>query len=426
MIKLTKFDNGLTLVSGYYPSFRSVAAGFWVGAGSAFETGADNGISHFTEHVMYKGTADLNAAQIAEKFEDYGANFNAFTSKEATCFYFKCIDEKLSDCFALLSHILYESLFDDDELNKERKVIAEEINMVEDEPEEICYDLLASKRYDGTNLSKTILGPVENVMRFCGDDVRNYVSRMYTPDNTVISIVGNIRHEDAVCLVEKYVMPICGNGKSNKVYPENVTGGGFAKYEKDFEQVNIAIGFPSIPFDSELFAVQNIVSFCLGTGMSSRLFQSLRERQGLVYNVYTSCSTYMNNGNFGIYINTSGGNVDKAITSVADEIKKLVSDGLTDTEIKRAKMQLKSATLFGIENILSVMSACGKYALYTGRAYDVDKNIRDVEKVTIQDVSDFCRSGVFDKTVSMAYVGKKQFIDNKDPYFDFKVRLSGN
>lgn len=426
MIKSTKFDNGLTLVSGYYPSFRSVAAGFWVGAGSAFETDVENGISHFTEHVMYKGTANFTAAQIAEKFEDYGANFNAFTSKEATCFYFKCIDEKINDCFSLLSHILYESLFDNDELDKERKVIAEEINMVEDEPEEICYDLLAAKRYAGTNLSKTILGPVENVLRFRGDDVRSYVNRMYTPDNTVIAIVGNIRFEDAIRLVEKYVLPLCGNGKNSKVYPENVVGGGFAKCEKDFEQVNIGIGFPSISFDSELFAVQNIVSFCLGTGMSSRLFQSLRERQGLVYNVYTSCSSYMNNGNFGIYLNTSGGNVDNAIISVADEVKKLVSDGLTGNEIERAKIQLKSSALFNIESILSVMSTCGKYALYTGKAYDVDKNIEDVEKVTIKDVSDFCRSGVFDKPVSMAYVGKKQFIDKKDLYTDFNARLSGN
>ena len=310
--------------------------------------------------------------------------------------------------------------------DKERKVIAEEINMVEDEPEEICYDLLAAKRYAGTNLSKTILGPVENVLRFRGDDVRSYVNRMYTPDNTVIAVVGNIRFEDAIRLVEKYVLPLCGNGKNSKVYPENVVGGGFAKCEKDFEQVNIGIGFPSISFDSELFAVQNIVSFCLGTGMSSRLFQSLRERQGLVYNVYTSCSSYMNNGNFGIYLNTSGGNVDNAIISVADEVKKLVSDGLTGNEIERAKIQLKSSALFSIESILSVMSTCGKYALYTGKAYDVDKNIEDAEKVTIKDVSDFCRSGVFDKPVSMAYVGKKQFIDKKDLYTDFNARLSGN
>lgn len=419
MIQLTKFDNGLTLVSGYYPSFRSVAAGFWVGAGSAFEDDATNGISHFTEHVMYKGTAKLSAAQIAERFEDLGANFNAFTSKEATCFYFKCIDEKTADCFGLLSHILYESLFDDAELDKERKVIAEEINMMEDEPEDICYDLLAAERYAGTGLARTILGPTENVMRFRGDDVREYTRRMYTPDNIVISVVGNIRHEDAVKLAEKYVLPLCGNGKCDKAYPKNAEGGGFAKCEKDFEQVNLAIGFPSVSFDDDITAVQSVVSFCFGTGMSSRLFQRLRERQGLVYNVYTSASTYKCNGNFGIYVNTSGGNLDKAVTSVAEEVRELMRGGLTAAEIARAKMQLKSSMLFGIENILSVMSACGKYALYTGKAYDIDENIRLVENVKADDVAKFCSSGVFDKPVSMAYVGKKQFTEGMDIYSDF-------
>lgn len=422
MVQITKLDNGLTLVTGSYPSFRSVAAGFWVGAGSAFESDAENGISHFTEHVMYKGTAELSAARIAERFEDLGASFNAFTSKEATCFYFKSIDEKFGDCFALLSHILYESLFDDAELDKERKVIAEEIHMVEDEPEEICYDLLAGRRYEGTRLANTILGPVDNVMRFRGDDVREYTRRMYTPDNIVISMVGNIRHEDALKLVEKYVLPRCGCGRCAKEFPENVEGGGYAEYKKDFEQVNLAIGFPSVPFDDDLTAVQSVVSFCFGTGMSSRLFQRLREQQGLVYNVYTSCSTYKRNGNFGIYVNTSGGNLGKAVSSVAEEIKILVRDGLTAAELERAKMQLKSSMLFGIENILSVMSSCGKYALYTGKAYDIDKSIAQVENVTLGDVADFCRSGVFNRPVSVAYVGKKQFVEGKDIYSDL---LSG-
>lgn len=415
MIKLTKLDNGLTVASGYFPSFRSVAAGFWVGAGSAFESDAENGISHFTEHVMYKGTKSLTAAQIAERFEDHGASFNAFTSKEATCYYFKCIDENAEKCFALLSHILFESVYDDAELDKERKVIAEEINMVEDEPEDICYDLLSSLRYRGTDLSKTILGPKENVMRFTGRDVRDYVKKMYTPDNIVVSVIGNIRHEDAVTLAEKYVLPLCGGGKCAKTFPAAVTGGGYAACKKDFEQVNLAIGFPSVPYDDADIAVQNVVSFCFGTGMSSRLFQRLRERQGLVYNVYTSCSAYKTNGTFGIYVNTSGGNLERALSSVAEELEELVKNGLTEKEIARAKIQLKSSMLFGIENILSVMSASGKYAMYTGKPYDVDKSIREVEAVTPEKVAEFCASGVFSAPVSMAYVGKGEYVEGLDP-----------
>ena len=409
MIKLKKFDNGLTLTTGNYPSFRSVAVGFFVGAGSSFESDSENGISHFTEHVMFKGTADMTAAMIAERFEDLGASFNAFTTKESTCYYFKCVDEKTEECFALLAHILYGSMFDDAELDKERNVIAEEINMTGDDPEDICYDLLARRRYDGTGLARTILGPTENVMRFRGDDVREYTRRMYTPDNTVISMAGNITEEQAAALVEKYVLPVCGDGRCSKFFAPSVAGGGFAKFEKDFEQVNIALGFPSASYDDSRYAVQSIVSFCFGTGMSSRLFQRLRERQGLVYNVYTSCSRYKNNGTFGIYVNTSGGNVEKAVSSVADEIRTLVKGGLTEAEIARAKMQLKSSMLFGIENIMSEMSVCGRYALYTGKPYDIDADIRDIDCVTADDVAKFCMSGVFDGPLSLAYVGKKQF-----------------
>lgn len=289
MIKLTKLDNGLTVASGYFPSFRSVAAGFWVGAGSAFESGCRE------RHIPFYRARYVQGNEVADGGADCGTLRGSrrelqcsFTSKEATCYYFKCIDENAEKCFALLSHILFESVYDDAELDKERKVIAEEINMVEDEPEDICYDLLSSLRYRGTDVSKTILGPKENVMRFTGRDVRDYVKRMYTPDNIVVSLIGNIRHEDAVALVEKYVLPLCGGGKCAKTFPAAVAGGGYAACKKDFEQVNLAIGFPSVPYDDADIAVQNVVSFCFGTGMSSRLFQRLRERQGLVYNVYTS------------------------------------------------------------------------------------------------------------------------------------------
>ena len=419
MIKLTKFDNGLVVVTNENLSVRSVSAGFWVGAGSAFESDADNGISHFTEHVMFKGTNRLSAREIAEKFEDCGASFNAFTSKEATCYYFKCIDENADECFGLLSHILYESVFDDTELDKERKVIAEEINMVEDEPEELCYDVLAQKTYAGTSLERTILGPVSNVMSFRGEDVKKYVRKMYTPDNTVIALSGNISHENAVKLVAKYVLPLCGANKCGKMYPQRVAGGGFGKYEKDFEQVNMALAFPSIEYDNRLYAVQSVVSFCFGTGMSSRLFQKLREQLGLVYNVYTSASTYKNNGVFGIYFNTSGKNTEKAVLAVKEEVDSLVADGLGEKEITRAKIQLKSSMLFGVENALTMMTACGKYALYTGKPYDIDAAIRDIESVDGAAVREFCEKIFVRSRASVAYVGKRQYLDGTNVYERF-------
>lgn len=420
MVKSTEFSNGLKLVTEHFPGVRSVSVGFWVGAGSGFETADDNGISHFTEHVVFKGTEKYTPFEIAKLFEDYGASVNAFTSKEATCYYFKSIDENLDKCFGLLSHIFYESSFPADELDKERKVIAEEINMVGDEPEDICYDKLAECSYAGTPLARTILGPTENVLRFGGDDVRDYMRRMYTPDNTVIAMVGNIPHDKAVELVEQYVLPKCGDGKCVKAYPKKTLGGGFAKYEKDFEQVNFALSFPTIEFDNPLSSVQSVVSFCLGTGMSSRLFQVLREQKGLVYNVYTSCSAYKNNGLFGIYVNTGGKNLRAAIDAVKDELRKICANGLTDEEVTRAKAQLKSNALFSVENMLSTMLAYGKYALYTGKNYSIEDNLGRIASVTRAQTEEFCKKYFDVSSLSAAYVGKSGYIGDNDISIDFK------
>lgn len=419
MVKSTEFNNGLTLLSEKHTGVRSVSVGFWVGTGSGYESASENGISHFTEHVIFKGTDKLSAFEIAKLFEDYGASVNAFTSKEATCYYFKCIDENLEKCFALLSHIFYDSAFDDGELDKERNVIVEEINMVEDAPEDICYDKLAECTYRGTGLARTILGPTENVLRFRKSDVKKYMEKMYTPDNTVISVVGNAEHDEIVSLIEKYVLPKCGNGKCAKTCDPKVIGGGYAEYIKDFEQVNFALAFPSLPFDDANSAVQNIVSFCLGTGMSSRLFQVLREQKGLVYNVYTACSAYKNNGIFGIYVNTSGKNVCKAADAVKEEVDRLVRDGLTDEELERAKTQLRSGLLFSLENMLSTMNAYGKYALYTHKIYDLEKRLQLISAVERDDTAEFCRKYLVPRDASVSYVGKAQCANGADLFAKF-------
>lgn len=202
---------------------------------------------------------------------------------------------------------------------------------------------------------------------------------MYVPGNTVISGCGNVGHERMEELTEKYVAPVIGAPGQAAQYSPAACGGGFAKYEKDFEQVNLAVAYPTLPFDHELSAVQNVVSFCFGTGMSSRLFQVLREQKGLVYNVYTACSAYKNNGLFGIYVNTSGKNLAAAADAVRDETEKLREGGLTEEELTRAKIQLKSSMLFSLEDMLSTMNAYGKYALYTRGLYDTDARLKMIE-----------------------------------------------
>ena len=412
MTELLKYDNGLRVVVNTVRGVRSVASGFWVGVGSAYESDENNGLSHFTEHVTFKGTDDLSAFDIAHRFESYGAAFNAFTSKECTCYYAKSIDEYAENCFALLGEILLRSVYDDGELDKERKVIVEEINMVEDTPEDICYDELAAATYGNANLGKTILGPIGNVKKFRHDDVKKFTDKYYVSGNIVIAFAGNITTGQADELVKKYVMPYIKAGDRATLYSlpdRNARKCGMRI--KDFEQANLALFFPSVSAFATEASVCALTSVAFGGGMSSRLFQSVRERKGLAYSVYSSPSAYKETGAFNIYLNISEENTDKVLSAVREEIDLLTDKGLTEEELERSKVQLKSSLVFSGENVQSVMSSSGKAMLGNDEIYDFDKKIAQIDAVTPSDVIDYVRKTFDYSKMNAAYVGKKTKAD---------------
>ena len=412
MTELLKYDNGLRVVVNTVRGVRSVASGFWVGVGSAYESDENNGLSHFTEHVTFKGTDDLSAFDIAHRFESYGAAFNAFTSKECTCYYAKSIDEYAENCFALLGEILLRSVYDDGELDKERKVIVEEINMVEDTPEDICYDELAAATYGNANLGKTILGPIGNVKKFRHDDVKKFTDKYYVSGNIVIAFAGNITTGQADELVKKYVMPYIKAGDRATLYSlpdRNARKCGMRI--KDFEQANLALFFPSVSAFAPEASVCALTSVAFGGGMSSRLFQSVRERKGLAYSVYSSPSAYKETGAFNIYLNISEENTDKVLSAVREEIDLLTDKGLTEEELERSKVQLKSSLVFSGENVQSVMSSSGKTMLGNDEIYDFDKKIAQIDAVTPSDVLDYVRKTFDYSKMNAAYVGKKTKAD---------------
>lgn len=412
MTELLKYDNGLRVVVNTVRGVRSVASGFWVGVGSAYESDENNGLSHFTEHVTFKGTDDLSAFDIAHRFESYGAAFNAFTSKECTCYYAKSIDEYAENCFALLGEILLRSVYDDGELDKERKVIVEEINMVEDTPEDICYDELAAATYGNANLGKTILGPIGNVKKFRHDDVKKFTDKYYVSGNIVIAFAGNIAAGQADELVKKYVMPYIKAGDRAALYSlpdRNARKCGMRI--KDFEQANLALFFPSVSAFAPEASVCALTSVAFGGGMSSRLFQSVRERKGLAYSVYSSPSAYKETGAFNIYLNISEENTDKVLSAVREEIDLLTDKGLTEEELERSKVQLKSSLVFSGENVQSVMSSSGKAMLGNDEIYDFDKKIAQIDAVTPSDVLDYVRKTFDYSKMNAAYVGKKTEAD---------------
>lgn len=412
MNRVITYDNGLRAVVYNVAGVRSVSSGFWVGVGSGLETAETNGISHFTEHMMFKGTDKLSPFDIANKFESFGANVNAFTSKEATCFYVKSIDEYSESCFSLLSEILYESTFPPVELDKERKVIVEEINMVEDSPEDICYDEIAAAVYGNNGLGRTILGPIDNVLKFNKSDVDNFMSEFYTPENTVIAFAGNITDREADRLVKKYVLPRLKSGYPEIPRAENAFE--FRRYReriKPFEQSNIALAFPSLPFGDKDFTIQAVLNVILGGGMSSRLFQSVREQQGLAYSVYSAPNGYKDIGTLNIYLNISEKNTLKSLEAVKKELDGVKTDGITDEELDRTKVQLKSALIFSGEAVQSVMSSCGKLLLLKGELYDVDKRIAEIDSVTKKQVNDYAKAVLDYSRLNAAYVGKKTDAD---------------
>lgn len=412
MNKILRYENGLKVIVNSMPWAHSVSAGYWVGVGSAYESTEINGLSHFTEHMMFKGTDRLSPFDIANSFESYGANVNAFTSKECTCYYVKAIDEYSEGCFALLSEIMFRSTFPEVELDKERKVIVEEINMVEDSPEDICYDEIASACFGGSGLGQAIIGTTENVLRFNGNDIRALMSEYYVPENIVISLAGNLTPETADAWVRKYVLPELGEKKSRKrSYENSFLSRRYNERIKPFEQSNIAIAFPSVPYGDDDGVTQSALNAIMGGGMSSRLFQTLREQKGLAYSVYTSPSVYARQGMFCIYLNISDCNTQKSVSLVRDELNEIKSNGIIEEELERTKVQLKSSLVFSGESVHSIMSTMGKNVLLKDELYDIDKKLAEIDALSLTKIDAFARR-IFDfDKVNVAYVGKKVDVD---------------
>ncbi|MBE5731405.1 MAG: insulinase family protein [Clostridiales bacterium] len=414
MAQMKEYKNGLRLCVETVPSVRSVSVGFWVGVGSKYENVSNNGISHYIEHMMFKGTDNLNPFQIASKFEDMGAIINAFTSKEATCYYFKVVDKYVRESFSLLSDIFFHSAFTEEEMEKEKNVVIEEINMGEDEPEEICSDLISEAIYGKNSLGQTIIGNKENVKKFTKNDIKTHISKYYVSHNTVISMAGNITFEDAEKLVEEYVLENYSKEYVNFEKPVNMFCESSYSYRfKDFEQSNIAIAFPGASVLNPISANQAVLSILLGGGMSSRLFQNIRENKGLAYSVYSSPSAYFDSGYFGIYINNSLENSEKVVKATREEIDLLLSKGVTKEEIDRSKVQLISSLVFSQENIQSVMLSQGKWLLSKAHTdpYNINARINEIEKCTVDSVIDFAKL-TFDLDKSYcAYVGKEINVD---------------
>lgn len=411
MDRIYKFSNGLRLALCPMEHTRSVAIGVFVAAGAVNEDKARSGISHFTEHMLFKGTEKRSAFDIANEMESVGAQINAFTARHMTCYYTISTDEHTEHCMEMLSDIFFNSTLLDCEIDKERKVILEEISRDEDDPEDVCTEGLASVFYGDTPMGRPILGSRENVKGFKSQDIKAYMQEYYVPQNTVISIAGSFKIEEAVKLASKYFE--C-NFKNliTPVEPEvTPTYSASFKKVKPTEQANIAFAFPSYTFSHAKREVVSLISNVFGGGMSSRLFQNVRERHGLAYDVYSLVSVDKYNGSFSIYVGTNPKTAGKASVAIKEEIDRLIEGGISDSEFNKGIQQLKTNLVLGSESSLSLMRANGRNMIMTGEMFDVDKRLDAIDSITQDDVNEAI-SKIFDyDKVAASYVGPESDAD---------------
>lgn len=408
MNRIKIFENGLTLVVCPMEGIYSASVAVMVNVGSAMETKEENGFSHFIEHMLFKGTDKRTAFDISETIENAGGQLNAYTSKDVTCFYTRTSSEHTENCVELLSDMFFFSKFDPEEFERERKVIIEEIIMGEDIPDECCQDLIASALFGDTGLGMTIPGSAEGIGKATREDILDFRARHYTPANVCVSIAGDITYEKALELTEKYFLHNFPENIGNKKYTieKQETFARFYKSTRTTEQSYICLGCPSPGLGDPVNYTNSVMNNILGGGMSSRLFQSLREKNGLCYSVFSYLSTYMNNGYFEIFVGTSPKNAEISLQLIVDECHRLVSEGATESEVTRGKEQFKGATVLSLENSLTVATMNGGYALRNGILLDFEERKRNINAITVEDVNAAAVKLLDMKNFSLAYVGK--------------------
>lgn len=409
-----KTYDGLRVFCREIPSVRSVAIGIMVGAGCVNESPDESGISHYIEHMLFKGTERRSAFDIVEETDMLGANMNAFTSKLGTCYYTLSLDGDAEKCMDILTDMFFNSTFDEKEMEKEKGVVLEEIAMNEDTPDDVCLELGASAFFKGHPLEKAILGTKDTVMSFTRAQLFDYKNKYYTAENTVVSVVGNITEAETDRLIKKYFVPALKKGRRVRpqTAPPQNKACSVSKF-KDIEQSNIGIFFPGIKIDDENEAAMQIFNTVFGGGMSSRLFQHVREKLGLAYSVYSYPSSYINEGTFAIYVGTNKASVEKAVEALRKEIDDVVENGITEKEFEKGKAQMKSALVFGQESTSTLMRVDLKSMLFSDRPFDIDGRLALFEKVSRDDVKALAAK-IFDfEKVVVSYVGPETDADLK-------------
>lgn len=403
MVQIETLPNGVRLVTEHIDTVRSAALGIWVGGGSREEGDAESGAAHFIEHMLFKGTAHRSAQDIARETDAIGGQMNAFTTKECTCFYGRVLDDHLPQALDILFDMVYHSSFTQEAVETERGVILEEIDMYEDTPDDLCAEKLAAQVFQGNPLARPILGAKETLAQMTGDSLRDYHRRHYQGHNTVVALAGSFSPEILDDLRQRFaVLPA---GTPRPLTPAVYTPG-FVATAKPIEQNHLTLAFPGLDYNSpRRFALQ-LLSSILGGGVSSRLFQQVREQQGLCYSVYSYGAGHADTGLFCIYTALNRETETKALATIRQVVDQLRQEGPTDEELSRAREQSKANVMMGLESTQSRMSHAGRSLLFSGEILTPEQIIAAYDGVTRADVIALAQDIFRWDQVSLSAVGQ--------------------
>ena len=398
-------SNGLRIIGEKIEHFRSVSVGLWLGAGSQYETLPEAGLSHFLEHMVFKGTEKRTARQIAEEMDAVGGQLNAFTAKECTCFYAKVVDEHLPLAMDVIADMATAPTFDPAELEKEKGVVIEEINMSEDTPEDLVFELLMLAHYGDQPIARPILGTAGQISSYSSDDLRGYWSRMYHPQNAVLAVAGNYDWEAVKAMAEQLlggwrpeglVKPAC---VTHAVAPTVLTR------EKEIEQVHICLGYPGLPVGDERGYELSLFNSVFGGAMSSRLFQKIREESGMAYSVYSYPNPYTDTGMLAVYAATNPEAANPVIDMIRAEARAIAEAGMTREEFAMAREQMKAGYIMGLESTSARMQSIGRRLLLLNKTRTETETIDRINAIDFDETNALMRE-ILTAPCSVALVGK--------------------
>ena len=383
LIQTTRLASGLTVVTERMDRVETVSFGAYVATGSRNETEAENGVSHFLEHMAFKGTESRSAAAIAEEIEAVGGHINAYTAREQTAYYVKVLKEDTALAADIIGDILTHSTFEPEELERERGVILQEIGQANDTPDDIIFDHFQEVAYPAQSLGRPILGTEEGIREMPRTALTGYMQRHYAPPNVVVAAAGKLEHNQILDLVRQHFADLPA------VTPPGMDGGtyhgGEFREDRDLDQVHIVLGFPSVAYSDPDYYPTLMLSTVLGGGMSSRLFQEIREKRGLVYSIYSFAQPFMDSGLFGIYAGTGESEAEELMPVTLEELRKVQSE-VTEAELNRAKAQVKAGVLMSLESTGSRCEQLARQIQVFGRVISTEETVRKIMAVTPEDI----------------------------------------